>query len=157
MSARATGRKVKGFPDARATASARVTTSYGGAATRAATSGTGRQARNGRRRIDPPYGVDGRGPRPGVGDATGPAGRASRGTASTVNSQRSTGRHVRTPDDLPPLHDQSHPSNISDRYRRISLHRHEIRHQAGLDPAQPVVQVKDPRVAGSGRPDPVQD
>src|ERR1044072_6584963 len=97
MSARATSGKVKGLPDARATASARVTTSYGGAATRAATSGTGRQARNGRRRIDPPYGVDGRGPRPGVGDATAPARRAGRGTAPTGHSERPKGRDVRTP------------------------------------------------------------
>src|SRR6185369_17979424 len=48
MSERPTCRKLIGSPAARATASLRLTTSYGGETTRAASSGTGRNARKAR-------------------------------------------------------------------------------------------------------------
>src|ERR1041384_4039687 len=162
MSARATCRKLNGLPLASAAASARVTTSYGGAATRAASSGTGRQARNGRKRIGPPFGV-GSGA-PAVRDATGATGRASRAKRSSVNGRRSsvighrlTSCHLRTSDDLPALHHESHPAKISDRHAGISLAPPQARQQPGLNPAEPLVEMKDPRIARGRRAKHVQD
>ena len=54
MSDRPTCRKLCGFPAASAAASSRLTTSYGTAATRAASSGRGRRARKGFKRMAGP-------------------------------------------------------------------------------------------------------